>query len=66
MRGRFVTLVVLNFILLSLAPSSIAQEEAPEWRTIGIDPEDWTDGPEEEDTPTVSYTHLTLPTICSV
>ena len=51
MRGRFVTLVVLNFLLLSLAPSSIAQEEAPEWRTIGIDPEDWTDGPEEEDTP---------------
>ena len=51
MRGRFVTLVVLNFLLLSVLPSTIAQEEAPEWRSVGIDPETWTDGPVEEDTP---------------
>ena len=51
MRGRFVTLVVLNFLLLSILPSTIAQEEAPEWRSVGIDPETWTDGPVEEDTP---------------
>jgi len=51
MRGRFVTLVVLNFLLLSMLPSTIAQEEAPEWRSVGIDPETWTDGPVEEDTP---------------
>jgi len=51
MRGRFVTLVVLNFLLLSMLPSTIAQEEAPEWRSVGIDPETWTDGPVEEETP---------------
>jgi len=51
MRGRFATLVVLNFLLLSLVPSSIAQDEVPEWRSIGIDPETWTDGPVKEDTP---------------
>ena len=51
MRGRFATLVVLNFLLLSMLPSTIAQEEAPEWRSVGIDPKTWTDGPVEEDTP---------------
>ncbi|RJU81129.1 MAG: peptidylprolyl isomerase [Candidatus Poseidoniales archaeon] len=51
MRGRFATLAVLNFILLFLIPSAIAQEEAPEWRSVGIDPSTWTDGPVEEDTP---------------
>ena len=51
MRGRFATLVVLNLLLLSVAPSSIAQDEVSEWRTIGIDPETWTDGPDKEDTP---------------
>ena len=51
MRGRFVTLVVLNFLLLSLAPSAIGQTEEPGWRSIGIDPETWTDGPVEEETP---------------
>ena len=51
MRGRFATLVVLNFLLLSMLPSTIAQEGVPEWRSVGIDPETWTDGPVEEDTP---------------
>lgn len=51
MRGRFATLVVLNFLLLSLIPSTIAQDDDPEWRSVGIDPETWTDGPVEEDTP---------------
>ena len=51
MRGRFATLAVLNFIFLFLIPSAIAQEEAPEWRSVGIDPSTWTDGPVEEDTP---------------
>ena len=51
MRGRFVILVVLNFLFISMLPSTIAQEEVPEWRSVGIDPETWTDGPVEEDTP---------------
>ena len=51
MRGRFLTTVVLIFLLSTLLPSSIAQQEQPEWRSIGIDPETWTDGPVEEDTP---------------
>ena len=51
MRGRFQTVFVLIFLLPALIPSTIAQQEQPEWRSIGIDPESWTDGPVEEDTP---------------
>jgi len=51
MRGRFLTVVVLIFLLPMLLPSTIAQQEQPEWRSIGIDPETWTDGPVEEETP---------------
>ena len=39
MRGRFLTVVVLIFLLPMLLPSTIAQQEQPEWRSIGIDPE---------------------------
>jgi cyclophilin family peptidyl-prolyl cis-trans isomerase len=48
-------------LLLCLAwvvpASSGAQTEAPAWRSIGLDPADWTDRPESEDSPMMaSYT----------
>ena len=51
MRGRFLTTIVLIFLFSALMPSSLAQQQQPEWRSIGIDPETWTDGPVEEETP---------------
>jgi len=50
--------LVLVF-LLPLASSSlvVAEDEQPEWRSIGLDPEAWTDRPETEDSPMMaSYT----------
>jgi len=51
MRGRLALFIVLNFMLLSLPISASGQSEAPSWRSVGLDPESWTDGPVEEDTP---------------
>jgi len=51
MRGRLALFIVLNFMLLSLPISASGQSEAASWRTIGLDPNSWTDGPIEEDTP---------------
>lgn len=50
--------LVLVF-LLPLASSSlvVAEDDQPEWRSIGLDPEAWTDRPETEDSPMMaSYT----------
>ena len=38
-------------MLLSLPISASGQSEVPSWRSVGIDPDSWTDGPVEEDTP---------------
>ena len=45
-------------LLLSLSlPVPSAQAEEPLWRSIGLDPEQWTDRPESEDSPMMaSYT----------
>ena len=51
MRGRLALFIVLNFMLLSLPISASGQSEAPSWRSVGIDPSSWTDGPVEEATP---------------
>jgi len=50
--------LVLVF-LLPLASSSlvVAEDDQPAWRSIGLDPEAWTDRPETEDSPMMaSYT----------
>jgi peptidyl-prolyl cis-trans isomerase A (cyclophilin A) len=53
MIGRWVILVTLNLLLFSSLPvmAIVAAEEQPSWRSVGIDPSTWTDGPVEEDTP---------------
>jgi len=45
-------------LLLSLSlPMPSAQAEEPLWRSVGLDPEEWTDRPESEDSPMMaSYT----------
>jgi cyclophilin family peptidyl-prolyl cis-trans isomerase len=53
MKGRLALLLVVNLLLMSCGTvgSAIADEQQPEWRSVGIDPTLWTDGPVEEDTP---------------
>ena len=51
MRGRFAFFVVLNFVFISLTAIPVTSDEAASWRANGIDPDTWTDGPVEEDTP---------------
>ena len=53
MKGRLALLLVLNLLLMSCGTvgSAIAEEQQPAWRSVGIDPGQWTDGPEVEDTP---------------
>ena len=51
MRGRLALFIVLNFLLLSLPIRASGPGEIPSWRSIGIDPDSWTDGPVKEDTP---------------
>ena len=53
MKGRFAVLLVLNLVLMSTGGIGLASanEDQPAWRSIGIDPSLWTDGPVEEDTP---------------
>lgn len=52
MKGRFALLLVLNLLLMSCGTvgSAMADEQST-WRSVGIDPSLWTDGPVEEDTP---------------
>jgi cyclophilin family peptidyl-prolyl cis-trans isomerase len=43
---------VLNLLLLSTGGLTLASaDEQPNWRSVGIDPTQWTDTPDEEDTP---------------
>jgi len=52
MKGRLALLLVLNLLLLSCGTvGSAVADEQPSWRSVGIDPALWTDGPVEEDTP---------------
>ncbi|MEZ7994288.1 MAG: peptidylprolyl isomerase [Candidatus Poseidoniaceae archaeon] len=53
MVGRWVVLVTLNLLLFSSLPvmTIVDAEEQPSWRSVGIDPSKWSDGPVEEDTP---------------
>ena len=53
MVGRWVVLVTLNLLLFSSLPvmAIVDAEEQPSWRSVGIDPSTWSDGPVEEDTP---------------
>ena len=78
-RQRILLFCVLVLLLL---PTTAIGEEEPAWKSNGIDPSTWTDGPVVEDTPmqhsyfgdpifvidvtSVSYTHLTLPTMIRV
>ena len=51
--------VLVMFLLLPLTASLsvVAEDEQPEWRSIGLDPAEWTDRPESEDSPMMaSYT----------
>ena len=53
--------VLVMFLLLPLTASLsvVAEDEQPEWRSIGLDPAEWTDRPESEDSPMMaSYTCL--------
>ncbi|NCG42075.1 MAG: hypothetical protein GWO84_00830 [Euryarchaeota archaeon] len=53
MVGRWVILVTLNLLLFSSLPimAIVDAEDQPSWRSVGIDPSTWSDGPVEEDTP---------------
>jgi peptidyl-prolyl cis-trans isomerase B (cyclophilin B) len=53
MKGRLALLLVVNLVLMSCGTvgSATADEQQPAWRSVGIDPTQWTDGPVEEDTP---------------
>ena len=47
-RQRILLSCLLIFLLL---PISVSGEEEPAWKSNGIDPSTWTDGPDVEDTP---------------
>ena len=53
MKGRLALLLVVNLVLMSCGTvgSATADEQQPAWRSVGVDPTQWTDGPVEEDTP---------------
>lgn len=51
MRGRIAIFLVVNFMLVLLPTNVTGQDDAPSWRSNGLDPAMWTDGPVEEDTP---------------
>ena len=57
MKGRFALLLVLNLLLMSCGGiGSAVADEQPAWRSVGIDPSVWVDGPLEEETP-MKYTY---------
>ena len=49
---------MLNLLCMTttIVPTVHAETGNSGWRTVGIDPEMWTDGPEVEDTP-MQYTY---------
>ena len=51
MRGRIAIFLVVNFMLVLLPTNVAGQDDDPSWRSNGLDPAMWTDGPVEEDTP---------------
>ena len=51
MRGRIAIFLVVNFMLVLLPTNVTGLEDVPSWRSNGLDPALWTDGPVEEDTP---------------
>ena len=53
MKGRFAVVLVLNLLLMTTGGIGLASadDDQPVWRSTGIDPSLWNDGPVEEDTP---------------
>ena len=51
MRGRVAIFLVVNFMLVLLPTNVSGDANEPSWRSNGLDPTMWTDGPVEEDTP---------------
>ena len=51
MRGRIALFFVLNFMIVFIPANISVAEDIPSWRLNGLDPDLWTDGPVEEDTP---------------
>jgi cyclophilin family peptidyl-prolyl cis-trans isomerase len=53
MKGRVACLLVLNLLCMTatVVPMANAETGNTGWRQVGIDPDQWTDGPEREDTP---------------
>ena len=51
MRGRIATILVLNFLLVLVPTNVSGLDDEPSWRSNGIDPNSWTDGPVEEASP---------------
>ncbi len=52
MKGRLALLLVLNLLLINCGTvGSAGADEHTSWRSVGIDPSLWVDGPVEEDTP---------------
>ena len=51
MRGRVAIFLVVNFMLVLLPTNVSGLEDEPSWRSNGLDPALWTDGPVEETSP---------------
>lgn len=51
MRGRVAIFLVVNFMLVLLPTNVTGLEDEPSWRSNGLDPALWTDGPVEEASP---------------
>ena len=51
MRGRIALILVLNFMLVLVPANVSGLDDQPSWRSNGLDPALWADGPVEEDTP---------------
>ena len=51
MRGRVAIFLVVNFMLVLLPTNVSGLEDEPSWRSNGLDPALWTDGPVEEASP---------------
>ena len=50
-------LMLLLLLPLTVSISAAAEDEQPAWRNVGLDPAEWTDRPETEDSPMMaSYT----------
>ena len=61
MRGRIALMLVLNFMLVLVPANVSGLDDEPSWRSNGLDPTLWADGPVEEDTPmNRSYQGLSL------